>query len=81
LSFPSSGVIWIRSHELDPARSRRKETGRAASGVARLEVALHLSRPSVAAVNELVVPAGVPLHVSLTSARVMKSFFVRQVAA
>ncbi len=35
----------------------------------------------VAAVNELVVPAGVPLHFSLTSASVMNTFFVPQLGS
>src|SRR6202022_672965 len=33
---------------------------------------------SIASVNELVVPAGVPVHFSLTSASVMNMFFVPQ---
>ena len=35
----------------------------------------------VAAVNQLVVPAGVPLHFSLTSASVMNAFFIPQLGS
>ena len=35
----------------------------------------------VASVNELVVPAGVPVHFSLTSASVMNMFFVPQLGS
>jgi len=35
----------------------------------------------VASVNELVVPAGVPIHFSLTSASVMSAFFVPQLGS
>jgi len=35
----------------------------------------------VASVNQLVVPAGVPIHFSLTSASVMNAFFIRSSTA
>ena len=38
-------------------------------------------REGVASVNELVVPAGVPLHFSLTSASVWNTFFVPQLGS
>lgn len=71
------GIIWIGSHQLDPAR---------ALGAARplqvQVVALDWKwlfiypEQQVAAVNELVVPVGRPLSFTLTSASVMNTFFV-----
>jgi cytochrome o ubiquinol oxidase subunit 2 len=43
-------------------------------------MALHLSGAGVASVNQLVVPAGTPIRLKLTSASVMNSFFVPQLA-
>ena len=77
------GVIWIGSHELDPARPL-------ASEVEPLEVqAVSLDwkwlfiypKQRVASVNELVIPAGTPVHFSLTSASVMNAFFVPQLGS
>ena len=77
------GVIWIGSHELDPAKPL-------ASEVEPLEVqAVSLDwkwlfiypKQRVASVNELVIPAGTPVHFSLTSASVMNAFFVPQLGS
>jgi cytochrome o ubiquinol oxidase subunit 2 len=77
------GIAWIGSHELDPARP-------VASSVAPMEVQV-VSMDwkwlfiypdlGVASVNRLVVPAGTPLHLQLTSATVMNSFFVPQLGS
>jgi cytochrome o ubiquinol oxidase subunit 2 len=72
------GVAWIGSHQLDPARPIE-------SGMSPLEVqAVSLDwkwlfiypDQGVASVNQLVVPAGRPIHFSLTSGSVMNAFFV-----
>ena len=73
-----SGVIWIGSHRLDPASADRRR-GRAAdhSGrLARLEMAVSLSRPEVASINELVLPVAASAELELTSGSVMTAFFV-----
>ena len=78
------GVAWIGAHQLDP-RSPDRGTRQAAAdpgGVARLEMAVHLSRTRrVAAVNTLTVPAGAPLQFELTSASVMNAFFIPQLGS
>jgi cytochrome o ubiquinol oxidase subunit 2 len=77
------GVIWIGSHELDPRKPL-------ASNVPPLEVQVVsldwkwlfiYPQQGVASVNELVVPAGVPLHLSLTSGSVMNAFFVPRIGS
>ena len=77
------GVIWIGSHELDPFEpiAASNKPRRSAGRLARLEVAVHLSASRIASVNEVVVPAGVPVHFSLTSATVMNAFFVPQLGS
>jgi cytochrome o ubiquinol oxidase subunit 2 len=76
------GVIWVGSHQLDPARPLK-----AAPGVETEEiqvVALDWKwlfiypREGVASVNQVVVPAGVPVRFHITSASVMNTFFVPQ---
>jgi cytochrome o ubiquinol oxidase subunit 2 len=77
------GVAWIGSHDLDPAEPL-------ASSAPPLEVqAVSLDwkwlfiypKQGVASVNQLVVPAGVPINFSLTSASVMTAFFVPQLGS
>ncbi len=72
------GVAWIGSHDLDPARPL-------ASDAPALEIQgvsldwkwlFIYPKQGIASVNRLVVPAGVPLHFSLTSASVMNAFFI-----
>jgi cytochrome o ubiquinol oxidase subunit 2 len=76
------GVIWVGSHQLDPARSLP-----APRGVQPQEiqvVALDWKwlfiypREGIATVNEVVVPAGQPVHSRITSGSVMNTFFVPQ---
>jgi len=78
-----SGLIWIGSHELDPARPLAAKEKPLELQVVSLDWKWLFIYPQqgVAAVNELVVPAGVPLHFSLTSASVMNSFFVPQLGS
>jgi cytochrome o ubiquinol oxidase subunit II len=77
-----SGVIWIGSHQLDP--------GTPIPGKSQLRVDvvsldwkwLFIYRDQgVAAVNQLVIPAGTPVEFRLTSATVMNSFFVPQLGS
>jgi len=72
------GVIWIGSYRLDPFRPL-------ASPVPPLEVQVVAldwkwlfiyPQQGVATVNQLVVPAGRPVHFSITSASVFNVFFV-----
>ncbi|MGO8914973.1 MAG: ubiquinol oxidase subunit II [Stellaceae bacterium] len=72
------GVIYIGSHELDPARPLASKTPPLEIQVVSLDWKWLFIYPDqqVASVNHLVVPAGVPLHFSVTSASVMNAFFV-----
>jgi cytochrome o ubiquinol oxidase subunit 2 len=77
------GVAWIGSRDLDPARPLPSTTK-------PLEVqAISLdwkwlfiySDQRIASVNQLVIPAGVPIHFSLTSGSVMNVFFIPQLGS
>jgi len=77
------GVIWIGSHQLDP---RAPIPGKA--DPLRLEVValdwkwlFIYPDQGIAAVNQLVVPAGTPVEFRLTSATVMNSFFIPQLGS
>src|SRR5205807_9933938 len=74
------GVVWIGSHDLDPAKPLTSNTPPLEMQVVSLDWKWLFIYPSqrVASVNQLVVPAGVPIHFSLTSASVMNVFFVPQ---
>ncbi|HEX5182634.1 MAG TPA: ubiquinol oxidase subunit II [Allosphingosinicella sp.] len=72
------GVIWIGSHQLDPAKPIPSRTPPVEVQVVSLDWKwlFIYPRQGVASVNRLVVPAGIPVHFSLTSASVMNAFFV-----
>ncbi|GAC1529947.1 MAG: ubiquinol oxidase subunit II [Ramlibacter sp.] len=72
------GVTWIGSHDLDPARPIESQAKPLEIQVVSLDWKWLFIYPDqkIAAVNQLVVPAGVPLHLRLTSASVMNAFFV-----
>ncbi|MGA2126990.1 MAG: ubiquinol oxidase subunit II [Xanthobacteraceae bacterium] len=72
------GVAWIGSHDLDPAKPLPSDTPPLEIQVVSLDWKWLFIYPSqsVASVNQLVVPAGVPVHFSLTSASVMNAFFI-----
>ena len=72
------GVIWIGSHDLDPYRPIASQDKATEVQVVSLDWKWLFIYPDerVASVNELVVPAGAPVHFSLTSASVMNAFFV-----
>ena len=74
------GIAWISSHDLDPARPLPSKGKALEVQVVSLDWKWLFIYPEqrVASVNQLVVPAGVPVHFSLTSASVMNAFFVPQ---
>jgi len=77
------GVAWIGSHELDPAKPLASDTPPLEVQGVSLDWKWLFIYPSqrVASVNQLVVPAGVTLHFSLTSASVMNVFFIPQLGS
>ncbi|MDQ2733662.1 MAG: ubiquinol oxidase subunit II [Pseudomonadota bacterium] len=77
------GVTWIGAHQLDPARPLVSKSAPLEIQVVSLDWKWLFIYPDlgVATVNQLVVPAGVPLHFSLTSASVMNAFFVPQLGS
>jgi cytochrome o ubiquinol oxidase subunit 2 len=72
------GVIWIGSYELDPFRPLPSKVPAVEVQVVSLDWKwlFIYPRQGIAAVNQLVVPAGVPVHFSITSASVFNVFFV-----
>ena len=72
------GVAWVSSHELDPAKPLASDKPAMQVQVVSLDWKWLFIYPDqhVASVNELVMPAGVPVHFSLTSASVMNAFFI-----
>jgi cytochrome o ubiquinol oxidase subunit 2 len=72
------GVIWIGSHELDPAEPIASKTKPLEIQGISLDWKWLFIYPDqhVAAVNQLVLPAGRPVHFSLTSGSVMNAFFI-----
>ena len=77
------GVAWIGSHDLDPAKPLPSDAPPLEVQVVSLDWKWLFIYPGqrVASVNQLVVPAGVPLHFFLTSASVMNIFFVPQLGS
>ncbi|MDF3218412.1 MULTISPECIES: ubiquinol oxidase subunit II [Mesorhizobium] len=77
------GLIYYGSHQLDP----RKPIPSAQPPLDIQVVALDWKwlflypEQGVGAVNQLVIPAGVPVHFKLTSASVMNTFFVPQLGS
>ena len=77
------GVIWIGSHELDPATPIASKNQTLRVQVVSLDWKWLFIYPDqgVASVNQLVVPANTPIHFDLTSASVMNVFFVPQLGS
>ena len=77
------GVAWIGSHELDPAKPLASNTPPLEVQAVALDWKWLFIYPDqrIASVNQLVVPAGTPIHFSLTSASVMNAFFVPQLGS
>ncbi len=78
-----SGVIWIGSHQLDPRAPIAANAKPLRVDVVALDWKWLFIYPDqgVAAVNELVIPAGTPIAFRLTSATVMNSFFIPQLGS
>lgn len=72
------GVAWIGSRELDPAMPLPSSAKPLEVEVVSLDWKWLFIYPEqkIASVNELVIPAGTPVHFALTSASVMTAFFV-----
>src|SRR5499427_2812578 len=77
------GVIWISSHQLDPPAPIPGESAPLRVDVVALDWKWLFIYPDqgVAAVNQLVIPAGTPVNFRLTSATVMNSFFIPQLGS
>jgi cytochrome o ubiquinol oxidase subunit 2 len=78
-----AGVAWTASHLLDPPRELKSDAKTIRIEVVSLDWKWLFIYPDqrVAAVNDLVVPAGTPVEFMLTSATVMNSFFVPQLGS
>jgi cytochrome o ubiquinol oxidase subunit II len=76
------GVIWIGSHQLDPRAPIPAKGDPLRVEVVALDWKWLFIYPDqrIAAVNQLVIPAGTPVNFRLTSATVMNSFFIPQLA-
>jgi cytochrome o ubiquinol oxidase subunit 2 len=77
------GVCWIGSHQLDPRAPLPGNTKPIRVDVVSLDWKWLFIYPDqrIAAVNQLVIPAGTPVSFRLTSATVMNSFFVPQLGS
>src|SRR5579862_2824505 len=77
------GVAWIGSHDLDPAKPLPSNTPPLEIHGVSLDWKWLFIYPDqrIASVNQLVVPAGVPLHFSLTSSSVLNAFFIPQLGS
>jgi cytochrome o ubiquinol oxidase subunit 2 len=72
------GLIWIGSHQLDPFRPLDAKNKPLEVQVVSLDWKWLFIYPDqgIATVNQLTVPAGTPVHFSITSASVFNAFFV-----
>ena len=77
------GVIYIGSHDLDPAQPIASQDKPLEVQVVSLDWKWLFIYPGqgVASVNQLFVPVGTPIHFNLTSASVMNAFFVPQLGS
>ena len=77
------GIAWIGSHDLDPAQPLDSPAKPIDIEVVSLDWKWLFIYPElgVASINRLVVPAGVPLHLRVTSATVFNVFFVPQLGS
>jgi len=72
------GIIWIGSHRLDPFAPLESKTRPLEVQVISLDWKWLFIYPEqgIGTINQLVVPAGTPVHFSITSASVFNVFFV-----
>lgn len=80
-----AGVIWVGSHDLDPFKPlpAEKKARPIEVQVVSLDWKWLFIYPDqgIATVNQLVIPTGVPVHFSLTSASVMNTFFIHRLGS
>jgi cytochrome o ubiquinol oxidase subunit 2 len=78
-----SGVIWIGCYRLDPFKPLEANTPALEVQVVALDWKWLFIYPDqkIAAVNQLVIPAGKPVHFSITSASVFNAFFIPQLGS
>jgi cytochrome o ubiquinol oxidase subunit 2 len=76
--FFLGGIAWISSHLLDPAVPLKSKAEPLEVQVVSLDWKWLFIYPhqNVASINRMVVPAGVPLDLKITSASVFNAFFV-----
>lgn len=81
--FFLSGIAWIGSYDLDPARPLPSRNEPLDIDVVALDWKWLFMYPhqQIASVNSLVVPVGVPLRLQITSASVLNVFFVPQLGS
>jgi cytochrome o ubiquinol oxidase subunit II len=74
------GIAWIGAHALDPYKPLPSKTKPVEVQVVALDWKWLFIYPDqgIATVNQLVVPTGIPVHYTLTSATVWNVFFVPQ---
>jgi cytochrome o ubiquinol oxidase subunit II len=77
------GVTWVGSYELDPAKPLSSKETPINVQVVSLDWKWLFIYPEhhIASLNRLVIPAGVPVHFTLTSASVMNTFFIPQLGS
>ena len=77
------GIAWISSHDLDPAQPLASKSAPVEIQVVSLDWKWLFIYPKlgIASVNRLVVPVGVPLHLTVTSASVWNVFWVPQLGS
>jgi cytochrome o ubiquinol oxidase subunit 2 len=77
------GIAWIGSHDLDPARPLPSKRPPLDVQVVSLDWKWLFIYPKlgIASIDRLVVPAGVPLHLTITSASVWNVFWVPQLGS
>ena len=78
-----AGEIWVGSHRLDPFRPLDSEHAPLEVQVVALDWKWLFIYPQqdLATINHLVMPAGRPVHFSITSANVFNVFFVPQLGS
>ena len=81
--FFLGGIAWISAHLLDPAEPLKSATEPLEVEVVSLDWKwlFIYPRQSVASINRMVVPVGVPLSLRITSATVFNVFFVPQLGS
>ena len=77
------GIAWIGAHDLDPPAPLESSTPPLEVQVVSVDWRWIFIYPEqgIASVDQLTVPAGVPIHFRLTSTSVMNSFFIPQLGS